>query len=95
MKEDKAREYMDLALSTLEFSGSNGSYYMDIDFPELPDGYKFLLTTKVVYKGGLNRPVWYAMTNSPKEASKIENTGSVHKRIDTMTSVNDILYVSI
>lgn len=93
MKEEKAREYLDQALATMRFSGSNGSYYMDIEFPDLPDGFEFNFVAEVVYNGNLNRPIWTKATQSRFEQFGIPCTGKVLVKVDSLKSLNEILYV--
>ncbi len=95
MKEEKAREYMDVALSTLRFYGENGKYYMTITFPELPEGYKFSAAFETVYTEKANKPIWGVTTGwTMVETNKIPATGTVTKEITNMKAVNELLMVN-
>ena len=69
---------------------------MDIEFPDLPDGFEFVYVAEVVYKGSLNRPISYINTTSVEtKKGHIKNTGKIHQKIEDMKAVNELLFVDV
>lgn len=93
MKIDKAQQYMDQTLNSLEFNKENGKYYVKGSFPELPDGFENWLKIMVVRK---NKPV-ITLTNgfTMIKDNVIPKEGSFNRELVGMSSTGEIEMVMI
>jgi len=93
MKIEKAQQYMDQTLNSLEFYKDNGKYYVKGSFPELPEGFENWLKITVVRK---NKPV-ITLTNgfTMIQENVIPKTGSFNRELVGMASAAEIEQVEI
>lgn len=93
MKIDKAQQYMDQTLNSLEFYKEGGKYYVKGAFPELPDGFENWLKITVVRK---NKPL-ITLTNgfTMIKENVIPKEGTFNRELVGMASTGEIDVVEI
>lgn len=93
MKIDKAQQYMDQTLNSLEFYKEGGKYYVKGSFPELPNGFENWLTITVVRK---NKPL-ISFTNgfTMIQTQLIPKNGTFNRELVGMDSTTEIEVVEM
>lgn len=88
MKIDRAQQYMDQTLNSLEFYKEGGKYYVKGSFPELPEGFENWLTITVVRK---SKPI-ISFTNgfTTIEGKRIPKSGSFERELVGMLTPSEI-----
>lgn len=101
MSEEKSIQYLDKLFDSIMFSGSNGSYYFDATFPELPKGFSWRIvvdvnTTMEASEKG-NRS-WWLTTDTDilnKERILHDSKGAVKRQVTDVSSLKDLSVTSV
>lgn len=88
MKLDKAQEFLMKLLEQTSFYKKDGKYYMQVTYPQLPEGFDFSLTMTIQRNN--DKPLIFYSTQAFIKEDDIPNTGTFTRQLGDLKSTSEV-----